>query len=486
MMRVHRLRVSLLIVAVVLTFRAVAATADATAELTPVALVARAREHAAAERHAAAVRDFRAAVALDAELLPSLARELGFASLWADDATAAVGYLRRHLALHSNQDDREARQALALALSWSGHQDEAIAAYRQLLGENSADGEVRLGLGRSLVWNNQLREGHREIRAVEKRAGDRSPVGKDGARFLLDVLDGYETPWEARFDLSHDSDRLQIVRLGAKATVEVPPSLLVQAMPSRAWYDQDSAAGITAWRAGVGLIAPLAPNWNLHAYGWIDRFRGDGPPPGAAEQAPLRWTQPGGDFWLTWHAAPKMRWDFGGSVLPVETLLALHGKTHSTQGSVSLDWRLTPVWALSAATARGVYSDDNRRWLSSARLAWHREGRFDLSLGPVLTYLDFSQPGIGYWSPPWMRNASLDASITRRGALWLARVNGRYGLEKELQSAAIGVGGVSGHMARRVGAGVLVALDVGHSRSRLTSSSGYNRTFVGLSVRGFF
>lgn len=467
---------------------AVAAPADSAARAAAAGLLARARDHAAADRHGPAARDYRAALARDPGLFDPAARELAWQLLWREDAAAAARWFRRWLDSRPDHADPEARRGLALALSWAGEQDAAVGLYRELAAAEPADASLRQALGRCLIWDNRLREGWAESRAVET-AGDApagSPAAREAGDFLLTVLDEYDVPWQARFDYSHDSDRLDIARAGVTATLDVPPSLLLQALPSRAWYRQDGQPEATAWRLGAGLVAPLAPAWNLHAYGWVDCFRSGAPIPASGRSEPLRWTQPGGDVWVTWHAAPRLRWDAGASVLPVESLAALGRRTRLAQGSLSGEWRPARRWSLAGLAQRAGYNDGNRRWLATARLQWRHEGRLAWQAGPALTWLDCRQPGFGYWSPDWMRNAVLEGSAQTRGRLWTLRLAGRYGWEKELGAGSLTIGGWSARLAWRCRPGLLLAIEGGHAKSRLASAAGYGRDFVSVAARGFF
>lgn len=467
---------------------AFSASADSAARAAAAGLLARARDHAAADRHGHAARDYRAALARDPGLFDPAARELAWQLLWREDAKAAAGWFRRWLASRPDGADPEARRGLGLALSWAGEQDAAIGLYRELAAADPADASLRQALGRCLIWDNRLREGWAESRAVETAGGAQasSPAARETGSFLLTVLDEYDVPWQARFDYSHDSDRLDIARAAVTATLDVPPSLLLQALPSRAWYRQDGQPEVTAWRLGAGLVAPLAPAWNLHAYGWVDRFRSGAPIPASERPDALRWTQPGGDVWVTWHSAPRLRWDAGASVLPVESLAALGRRTRLAQGSLSGEWRPARRWSLAGLAQRAGYNDGNRRWLATARLQWRREGRLAWQAGPAFTWLDCRQPGFGYWSPDWMRNAVLEGSAQTRGRLWTLRLAGHYGWEKELGAESLTIGGWSARLAWRCRPGLLLALEGGHAKSRLASATGYGRDFVSLAARGFF
>ena len=161
--------------------------------------VTEAREAAAADRHEEAARTYLDALAHDARLVPTVADELAYQKLWREDAEKAIFYFRRYLARHPGQGNREARSGLALAYSWSGRQSEAIALYRELVAEDPTDAGPRLGLGRSLIWDNRLHEGARTLYALEAdELADRG--GRRGAtHFLLRTLDEYDPTLDGRW-----------------------------------------------------------------------------------------------------------------------------------------------------------------------------------------------------------------------------------------------------------------------------------------------
>jgi hypothetical protein len=133
------------------------------------------------------------------------------------------------------------------------------------------------------------------------------------------------------------------------------------------------------------------------------------------------------------------------------------------------------------------YSDGNEKRKGTLRVDWRREGRWDISVGPVLTYMDFSRPYPGgYWAPDWVRNGSLAATVkTRTGRLTFG-LNGSLGLEMEQGADSQTVGGASGRVGWRFARGWLAALEGGYSKSAFASASGYSRTFANLSVRALF
>ena len=130
----------------------------------------------------------------------------------------------------------------------------AIALYRELAAEDPGDGAVRMGLGRSLIWDNRLHDGYTVLRRIEVEFPADSAAGRESSDFLLTVLDGYTPHLEARIDASWDSDDLDITRLGAVGSFTVLKNKLFQVLPSLAFYRQPGNADIDAPRLGVGFV----------------------------------------------------------------------------------------------------------------------------------------------------------------------------------------------------------------------------------------
>jgi len=447
--------------------------------------VSAARDAASEDRHHEAVADYLEALANDARLVPMVAQEIAYQKLWREDAQKAVFYFRRYLARHPGEENREIRKALALALSWAGRQPEAVALYRELVAEDPTDGSARVGLGRTLIWDNRLHEGFTVLRGVEVEFPAGSGPRREGSAFLLTVLDGYTPHLEGLFDASWDNDELDIYRVGLNGATTIFGNKLLQIMPRWSTYRRPEQADIDAWRLGAGFVAALNNQWAVHAYGWVDRFDSAAPLFGGTDK--LAWTRPGGDLWVTWLAMPRLRLDFGGTSQPVETFYALNNHIGFNQGNLSADWRLARRWKLSGAGEFADYSDGNEKRKGTARLTWRREGRWEIHVGPVFTYMDFKipYPG-GYWSPDWVRNGSIEATLKTRVDRFTFRVNGSYGQEKEVGSDAIGVGGFSGRVGWRFQPSWLAAAEAGYSKSSFATASGYSRTFASLSLRAMF
>jgi hypothetical protein len=447
--------------------------------------VARARDAAAENRHGEAAADYLEALANDARLVPLVANELAYQKLWREDADKAVFYFRRYLARHPDQDNREVRKALALALSWSGRQPEAVALYRQLVAEDPSDGGARVGLGRTLLWDNRLHEGFTVLRGVEDEYPTSDPAGRESRDFLLTVLDGYTPHLEGRFEASWDSDDLDITRVGVNGAVTIFGNKLLQVMPRWSTYRMPDRPDIDSWRLAAGFVSALNHRWSVHAYGWVDRFTGQEPLFGQPDK--LDWTRPGGDLWFTWLPAPRWRVDFGGTSQAVETFFALANEIGYHQANLSADYRLARRWKLVVAGEAADYSDGNEKLKGTARLTWRREGRWEFHAGPVFTYMDFKLPYPGgYWSPDWVRNGSIEATVKTRLDRWTFKLNGSIGSEKELGSNAITVGGASLRVGWRFAPAWLAAVEGGYSKSSFATASGYSRTFANASVRAFF
>ena len=409
-------------------------------------------------------------------------REQAFATLWRENAAAAVELFRAYLATPGAEADAEAQRGLALAYSWDGRQAEAIAAYRDRLATDPGDGESRVGLGRSLLWANRLREGRAVLREAE--AGDAATARAAGDLMLV-ALDEYTPPFSATLGATWDSDDLDIARLAAAGTFNVGGGRLLQAMPARTWYRQPGQPDATGLRLGAGLVTGLGHRWALHAYGWLDRLRSGDDLPAAG--APLDWDVAGGDAWLTWLPAARWRLDLGAGSQAVETYAAFAQRLERRQASLSLEHRLDGTWSAGVAGLAADYTDGNRSDRVSARLGWRRDGAILWQAGPVLTYLDFRTPYPGgYWAPARMRSAALEASARGRSRAVAWRLAGSLGREQEDGADAITVGGVSARVGWRLAPDWLLGLEAGHAASSLSSASGYRRTSASVDLRAFF
>lgn len=484
---VVRLPLLLLLVALAGAAPGATANADTAAVIDPALAwehVAAAREAAARDQHEAAARTYLDALARDARLVPMVAHELAYQNLWREDAEKAIFYFRRYLARHPGRRDRDVRRGLALAYSWSGRQGQAIAMYRDLVAEDPTDAGSRLGLGRSLIWDNRLHEGARVLRDLESDPTVDIAGRREATRFLLTVLDQYDPTADLRWDAIRDSDDLAIDRVTGKGRTHLG-RVLIEAQAGHAWYAQPGRAGIAAPRAGLGLVASLAHDWQIHAYGWVDDFSGDGSDGSAV--ASMGWTFVGADAWLTWLATNRLRLDLGAGRQALESLDALSRELRLDLVSLSADWRVARAWTASAVVQHGSISDDNERQRGSARLSWRREGRLELQVGPSFTYMDHrtAYPG-GYWAPGWVRNVGLEGRAARRWDRLAVRVQAGVGQETEQGADTITVGNVSGHVGWRFDGRWLLGLDAGHSRSRFATASGYDRTLVSVNLRALF
>ncbi|MCP4291265.1 MAG: hypothetical protein GY780_05460 [bacterium] len=473
---------------VVLAADAVPAQPDTNVINTPKAweMVAKARGEAQNDRHYDAVADYLEALANDARLAQTVAQEIAYQKLWREDADKAIFYFRRHLALHPDEVNRDIRKGLAQAYSWSGRQEEAVALYRELVAEDGSDGGARLGLGRSLLWNNEMHEGYAVVRSVEDEFPAESPPGRESSDFLLTVMDNYTTHLGLHQTASWDSDGLDIYRSTAQGHFEVFGNMLLQVAPSAALFIMPDQAKVAAPRFQMGLVGSINHQWSFHAYGWVEHYFSKHPITNASTEK-LEWTRPGGDLWLTWIALPNLRLDFGGSSMALETFQAFDKQLDFNQASVSADWRFARHFTLGGSGILADYSDGNSKRAGSGHLYWKREGKLQIITGPKLTYMDYSlsYPG-GYWSPDWVRNGSWRLMLeTRRGKM-IFKFDGSIGREQEQGSDSLTVGGLSGHWGWRFGDRTLASLDAGYSRSKFSSASGYNRKFVGLNLKVMF
>lgn len=408
-------------------------------------------------------------------------RESAFSRLWAEQADQAIADFQSYFQTIPAADDRPGRLGLALAYSWAGRQDDAVRVYRELLDRDPADADARFGLGRSLIWDNELRQGFHELREVVARH-PASDAARESRRFMLTVLDDYTPVLQGRWEASWDSDDLDITRFGADVCFAGPGPLLLELQPQITRYDRPDLDPITGRRLGAGAAGTLRRNLLVQAHGWVDFFSQPGFLGGDTY-----WTRAGTDSWLTWLPIARVRLDAGATSQPVESFAALAGKIGFTQGHLSGDWRAGRRWTLSLAGKGAHYSDGNDRRQASARLSWRRDGKVQVWIGPAATYLKFREDSAGaYWSPARVRNLSLETTLKTCTGRMTFKVSGSLGLEKDGNAESVTVGGGSLRIGWQAGAGWLLAAEAGHARSALSTASGYRRTFTGLSVRAVF
>jgi len=228
--------------------------------------VAEARDAAHKESHHEAVADYLEALANDARLVKTVAQEVAYQKLWREDAQKAIFYFKRYLARHPDEVNRDVRKGLAQAYSWSGRQKEAIVLYRQLVAEDRSDGSARLGLGRSLIWNNELRKGYRVIRSIENEFPTGSAPNPESSDFLLTVMDNYTTHLGLHGTGSWDSDGLDIYRTTADIHLEVFGNKLLVVAPSTTLYRMPDKAKVLSPKMKFGLLGTMARNWSFHFY----------------------------------------------------------------------------------------------------------------------------------------------------------------------------------------------------------------------------
>ncbi len=410
-------------------------------------------------------------------------RERAFAALWREDTPRAIACFREYLATPAGAGDREAQRGLALACAWDGRQAEAQARYRDLLAADPDDGESRVGLGRSLLWDNRLRAGWREL--VTAAAATDPATAAAAADVQLAALDGYAAPLEVTAAWSWDSDDLDIARLTVAGAAHAGRGVLLQVLPGRTWYRQPGQPDADATRLGLGLAAGLGRGLALHAFGTAERYASGGDLP--ATGAPLDWDRVGGDAWLTWLPAPRWRADLGAASQAVETYLGFGRELERRQASLSLERRLPGGWSVAASATHGDYTDGNRSDLLVARAGWRRDGRCLWEVGAVGRRLDFRTPYPGaYWAPDWLGSGGLEASLQARRGDCTFRLGGSLAREKEAGAAAITVGAATGRLGWRFAPGWLLALEAGWSQSALSTASGYHRTSLGAGLRAFF
>ena len=149
-------------------------------------------EYAAQDRHAEAIRAYRAAVAADPSLGPEIAPSLGAQLLWADRTADALPVLEAAVA--RNPGDLEARKLLALAYRRTDRLDRAERLSRRNLVEDPGDTEERNGLAIALQWQGRERESIVEFERVLAAKPDdpEALLGLSRSRLEMDLPEDAE------------------------------------------------------------------------------------------------------------------------------------------------------------------------------------------------------------------------------------------------------------------------------------------------------
>lgn len=474
-------------------------------------LVARAREAARTDRNVESTHLFREAIATDPSRRGELLLELADQMTYSGESKAAIPLYREVLARPglASVDERRALSGLALALSWNDYLDEALRIYERLVAEDPGSFEARRDAARVLSWRGRHRAARTKLAALLKeRPNDpetavllaqaerwsgrpdlatatlRSLLSRQPdhrvARTLLEELDLLARPQStAGANVSNQSDGLGI------ATAWIEHEATYGSGRTEAGgrlehlrYLPDPGRGDDIWvlRPGVHGKHRFGDAWEGNAWVFVDLIRPQGPEP---PRDVLTF-----DAWATHWPNDVVRIDAGLKRATFDNaksqLLGIAALTGSLSADVTPNERLD----LKARVDYGDFTDGNRR------TGWSAEGAYRvlhiprLLIGVRYTGFSFAERlDSGYFNPE--RYQSVAATIHAWGPIgrklsW--DVEGNWGEEFVVPDGDKPTWGAGGKLTWKPTKTIEVKAWGGHFDSRLASSAGFARSWVGLSV----
>jgi tetratricopeptide (TPR) repeat protein len=490
------------------------------------ALVERAREAAAEDRHAEAIELFRSACGLDSTLAKELGKELGFQYMWNDQSGEALPWFEAYIAVHPT--DIEALLGYARALSWDDRHAESLALYRSIEKMYPASVEARVGEARVLSWmdrnaeaerlyvgvlesdpeNMEARLGqaqvinwqgrHREARDLYREILEESPGNGEALKGLAQaerwlgrndraraVLDGLQegggllaeiereaSPFvRTEYGVSSDSDDLVIHRFEAGLSFYPDDLTSIGIYAGRLSMRQDDRPRITAENLSLRLHRRFDEEYAF-----------------TCDFAPVITTifdTSTFDAWLTWTPMWRLRMDFSAYRMLIETPLSVTREITANGGNVGADLRISERLLANCLADRRRYADGNYRNLWSARITWLTL-RAPLALYIVPGYMGFAfsrWEDNGYYSPEEYHNIGCGVMIRTSARRLLSVVlEGRLSEEKEGGGEFFTVGSFRTEIEFRATDRVSLGGEFFTSNSRLAGEAGYDRTLGGLFV----
>jgi tetratricopeptide (TPR) repeat protein len=492
------------------------------------ALVERAREAAAADRHAEAIELFRSACELDSTLCGELGKELGLQYTWNDQAHEALPWFEAYIAVHPT--DIEGLLGYARALSWDGRHEESLVLYRSVEEMYPASLEARIGEARVVSWMDRNAEAerlyrsvleshpeslearlglaqvvnwqgrHREARELYREILEESPgngealtglataerwLGRnDRARAVLGgLLNGGDGGMLAEIErevspfvrtdygVSSDSDELVIHRLEAGVSFYPDDLTSIGFFAGRISMRQDDRPRITIESLSLRLHRRVNEDFAF-----------------TCDFSPVITTifdTSTFDAWLTWTPVWRLRMDFSAYRTLIETPLSITREVTANGANVGADLRISERLLATGLIDRRRYADGNYRNLWSAHLTW-RALRSPVALFLVPGYRGFAfsrWEDNGYYSPEEYHNLGcgirIRASVKRALAFVL---EGRVSEEKEGGGDFFTVGSFRTEIEFRATERISLGGEFFTSNSRLAGEAGYDRTLGGVFV----
>jgi tetratricopeptide (TPR) repeat protein len=495
-------------------------------------LIYRAREAAAADRHAEAIALFEKACRLDSSLAHRLGKEIGLQYTWDDRAGEALPYFEAYIA--RNPDDYEGLLAYALALSWADRHEESVRCYRNIQDRYPRSLEARIGEARVVSWmdrngeaellyrkvlesdpgNIEARLGlaqvvnwrgrHREARELYREILADCPSSRDAllglaqaeiwigrpdrARDLLGesegdpeavkLLAGIDREAASRlwfdYGISEDSDELVMHRFEGGGTYYADDLTAIGLFVERLSMRQDDRPHIVVKSVSLRFYRRFDEDLSLNV---------DLEPRRTDYFDPFTF-----DTWLTWTPAWRLRFDLGAYSQLVETPLSVMREITTQGGSASADVRASDRILVNGLFDYRGYSDGNHRVLWGTSLSWLALKKpLELSIVPGYMGLCFSRwEDNGYYSPEEYHNIGLAAKIRYR-AWERARftIEGRVSEEKEGGGDFFTVGSFRAVAEYEANERFTLGGEFFTSNSSIAGEAGYGRTLgrVFLGVR---
>jgi tetratricopeptide (TPR) repeat protein len=491
-------------------------------------LVRRARDAAAADRHAEAIELFRSAFESDSTLVPELGKELGLQYLWNDQPIEAIPWLEAYIAAHP--DELEGCIGYATALSWVDRHAEALARYRDIERMHPSSIEARIGQARVLSWMDRNREAerlyrkildmdpdnleaqlglaqvvnwqgrHREARELYREILEREPENGEALTGLaqaerwlgrndraLAMLEGLESGGQnailaeierelspslrIEYGVSSDSDELVIHRFETGITFWPDDLTSIGIFGGRLSMRQDDRPRITVESLSIRLFRRFNEDYALTCHlsplstTIFDTFTFDG--------------------WLTWTPVWRLRMDITAYRVMIETPLSVMREITANGGNIGADLRISERVAATSLLDRRRYADGNYRNLWSAKLTWRAmRSPVELSLVPGYMGFAFSRwERNGYYSPEEYHNIGcgvlLQKSIART---WSFVMEGRVSEEKERDGEFFTVGSFRAGVEFLARERLSLGGEFFTSNSRLAGEAGYDRTMGSVSA----
>lgn len=474
-------------------------------------LITGAREAARTDRNAESARLFEQAIAADPSKRSDLLVELADQMTYSGESRAAIPLYREVLARRglSKRDELRTLSGLALALSWSDQLGEALRIYEQLIAGDPGSFENRRNEARVLSWRGRHRVARRKLEALlEERPDDpettvllaqaerwsgrpdlaaatlRSLISRrpdhGSASGLLRELDLHTRPQtNAGGNASNQSDGLGI------ATAWMEHEAVYESGLSAAGgriehvrYMPDPGGGddLRVWRPGIHGRRRFGDVWEANARASVELIR-----PSGSERPRDVFTF---DTWVTHWPSDLLRVDVGVRRATFDNVKSQLLGIAALTGSLSVDVTPNERLALKARADYGDFTDGNRR------TGWTAEGSYGVLRDPKVRigvrYTGFSfaeQRSSGYFNPE--RYQSVVATLHAWGQIgrrltW--DVDGNWGEEYVVPDGNKPTWGAGGKVTWQPTETVEVKAWGGHFDSRVASSAGFARSWLGLSI----